>query len=466
VSVGTQHRAAVLALACLAQFMVVLDVAIVSVALISIQADLDISQSSLQWIVVAYGLPLGGFLLLGGRLADLFGRRRVLLVGLTMFTLASLVAGVVGSVGLLIAARAVQGLGAALIPPAALATIAVTFEDGEARNRAIGLYGAVTGISATAGVIASGLLTDGLGWRWVFFINVPVGIVLVVMAARFLPAHEPIHAGERFDFAGAVTVTSSLVLLVYGLTSATTQGWASARTIGCLVAAGALLVLFALIESRSRVPLLPAAAARSRSLVAASTAALFIFASLFAFIFLGSLLMQDVFSYSPTRTGVAWLATTLVSFVVAALTGARLVPVIGVGRLLVVGQLMMAAAAFTLTRLPAGPTYARDLLPALLLVGAAGGLAAPAAQIGALSGVSVDMTGVASGLLETTREIGAVIGVAAVSTALVSADGSPVETFQAAYWVIVVTSLVGAVAATVMMPRFSSVPGASLPAEG
>jgi EmrB/QacA subfamily drug resistance transporter len=404
---GHTSKGMILALACAAQFMVVLDIAIVNVALPSIQQDLDIGQSTLQWIVIAYGLMLGGFLLLGGRMADLLGRRRVLLTGLTLFSFASLLAGVAGSAELLIGARALQGLGAALIPPAALSILAVTFAEGAERNRAIGLYGAVTGVSASVGVIASGLLTDGPGWHWVFLINVPIGVLLIAIAAVFLP----LDAGdrrrsERFDVAGAVTVTGGLLVLVYALNHAADSGWGSGSTLGLFAASVLMLSAFVRIEARSRSPLVPASAVRNRTLAAANLSAFSTFGAFFAFIFLGSLLMQQVLGYSPTQTGVAWLATTATSFVAAAITGGKLVAVVGVRRLLVAGQSLLAISALLLTRVPAGGDFASDLLPALLLAGVAGGLAAPAAQIGALSGVTHSMTGLASGLVETMRDRG------------------------------------------------------------
>ncbi|MEV6105523.1 MFS transporter [Streptomyces sp. NPDC051940] len=464
----TAHREAtraagsgmVLLLACAAQFMVVLDIAIVNVALPSIQRDLAMGQGSLQWVVVAYGLMLGGFLLLGGRLADLLGRRRVLLTGLALFSLASLVAGVAQSAELLIAARALQGFGAALIPPAALSILAVTFAEGGARNRALGLYGATAGISASVGVIASGLLTDGPGWRWVFLINVPVGAVLIALAAFVLPADARGERTERFDVAGAVTVTGGLLLLVYALNRGADDGWGSAAALGLFAGAAMLLAAFARIETRSRSPLVPGAAVRNRTLVAANLSAFFTFGAFFSFIFLGTLLMQQGLGYSPTRTGVAWLATSATSFVAAAATGGRLAAVFGVRRLLVAGQALLAVAMLLLTRVPADAHYATDLLPALALAGIAGGLAAPAAQIGALSGVADAMTGLASGLVETFREIGAAVGVAAVSTVLVSrlgaADGA-VDAFRAAFWVVCAVAALGAVTAAVGFPRRGAV---------
>ena len=382
------NKGIVLFLACVAQFMVVLDIAIVNVALPSIQRDLHIGQSTLQWIVIAYGLMLGGFLLFGGRMADLLGRRRVLLAGLTLFSAASLLAGVAGSAGFLIGARALQGFGAALVPPAALSILAVTFKEGAERNRALGLYGATAGVSASVGVIASGLLTEGPGWRWVFFINVPVGVLLIAMAAIFLPADDPDRRGsKRFDVAGAVTVTGGLLLLVYALNRSTDYGWSSGSTLGLLAASIVMLSAFVRIEARSRSPLVPGAAVRNRTLVAANLSAFFLFGAFFAFIFLGSLLMQQVLGYSPTRTGVAWLATTVMSFFAGGIAGAKLVGVVGVRRLLVGGFTLLAIAALLLTRVPAGAHYATDLLPALILAGLAGGISAPAIQIGALSGV-------------------------------------------------------------------------------
>jgi len=441
----------ILLLACTAQFMVVLDIAIVNVALPSIQADLSVGRSTLQWIVIAYGLMLGGFLLLGGRMGDLLGRRRVLLTGLVVFSSASLLAGLAGSPELLIGARAAQGFGAALIPPTALSIIAVTFEEGADRNLALGLFGAVAGVSASVGVIASGVLTDGPGWRWVFFINVPVGVLLIAMAAMSLPADARDRRGERFDAGGAVTVTGGLLLLVYALNRAADHGWGSGSAIGLFTASLVMLSTFIWIEARSRFPLVPAAAVRNRTLVAANLSAFFTFEAFFSFIFLGSLMMQQVLGYSPTRTGVAWLATTATSFVAAAITGGKLVAVVGVKRLLIAGQSLLAISVLLLTRVPAGGHYATDLLPALLLAGVAGGIAAPAAQIGALSGVPHSMTGLASGLVETTREIGGAIGVAAVATVLISRSGP--DAFHAAFWVISLVAALGALTAAISFPR-------------
>src|ERR671918_1156472 len=435
----------ILALTCAAQFMVVLDIAIVNVALPSIQRDLGVSQSTLQWVVIAYGLLLGGFLLFGGRMADLLGRRRIFLTGLGVFSAASLLAGVAQSAGLLITARGLQGFGAALVAPAALSLLAVTFPEGQERNRALGIFGAVAGTSASVGVIASGLLTDGPGWRWVFFINVPFGVLLIGLVAVFLAADRPERRPAKLDISGATTVTGGLLLLVYALNRGADYGWTSATTLVLFAAAAALLAAFVRIEVRSPAPLVPAVALRNRTLVAANLSAFFTFSAMFSFIFLGSLLMQQVLGYSPTKTGLSWLATSATAFVASAFAGARLVAAVGVRRLLVTGLSLLAIGVLWLTRVPSDAGFVTDLLPAFLLAGIGVGLCAPSVQIGALSGVSESASGLASGLVETMREIGGAAGVAAVSTVLVSRTG--LDGFHAAFAAISITAILGALTA-------------------
>ncbi len=451
----TTRKGLVLALSCAAQFMVVLDIAIVNVALPTMKLDLGLSESALQWVVIAYGLLLGGFLLLGGRLGDLLGRRRIFLAGLSVFTGASFLAGVAGTPELLIGARALQGFGAALVAPSALSILAVTFTAGRERNWALGIFGAVGGSSASVGVIASGLLTDGPGWRWIFFINVPIGILLILLAARFLPADPAAAGSRRFDAMGAAAVTAGLLLFVYGLNRGVDHGWTSATTLAIFAGAAALLAAFVRVESRSRSPLVPAVALRNRTMVAADLAAFLLFGAFFSFIFLVSLLMQQLLLYSPTRTGVAWLATSVTGFVAAGITGARLVSSFGVRRLLVVGMSLAVPGLAWLARVPAGAGYGVDLLPALLLVGVAIGLCAPTVQIGALSGVEGRAVGLASGLVETMREIGGAVGIAAVSTVLVarSRDAAALGGFHAAFIVTVVLAAIGALVAWVAFPR-------------
>jgi EmrB/QacA subfamily drug resistance transporter len=418
--------------------------------------------------VIAYGLLLGGFLLLGGRLGDLLGRRRIFLTGLALFSGASLMAGLAQSQELLIGARALQGFGAALVAPTALSILAVTFSEGRERNWALGIFGAVGGSSASIGVIASGLLTDGPGWRWVFFINVPIGIALIALAARFLPADRPQVSSRRFDALGATAVTGGLLLLVYGLNRGVDHGWTSASTLALFAGALLLLATFVRLESRSRSPLVPGAILRNRTMVASDVAAFLLFGSFFSFIFLATLLMQQLLLYSPTRTGVAWLATSVTAFLAAGIAGARLVSSIGVRRLLIAGMSLLALGLLWLVRVPPGASYVTDLLPGFLLVGIAIGLCAPSAQIGALTGVAEGSVGLASGLVETMREIGGAVGIAVVSTVLVARTRDAVElasptarqvaafdAFQTAFAVIAAVAALGIVVAALAFPRSS-----------
>lgn len=434
----------VLGLACAAQAMVGLDIAIVNVALPSIQRDLGVGQSSSQWVVVAYGLLLGGFLLVGGRMTDLLGRRRILLAGLGLFTAASLLAGVAQHVGVLITARGLQGLGGALIAPAALSLLAVTFREGRERNRALGIFGAVGGAAGTLGVVASGFIAAGPGWRWAFFINVPAGLVLIALATTCLAADAARRRSGRLDLAGASTVTGGLLTFVYAIHHASTHGWASASTLAWLIAAGVLIAAFVRIEKRSPAPLVPARALRNRTLVATNVTALLAFGAFFSFIFLGSLLMQQELDYSPTQTGLAWLATTTTVFVTSSAAG-RLAAAVSVRRLLVTGLALLTAGMVWLTRVPADGDYLTDLLPAFLLAGLGFGLCVPSLQIGALSGVTESESGLASGLIETMREIGGAAGVAAVSTVLVAGTG--LDGFHTAFSAIGILAGLGAITA-------------------
>jgi EmrB/QacA subfamily drug resistance transporter len=453
---------------CTAQFMVSVDIAIVNVALPAIQLDLGMRQSALQWVVVAYGLLLGGFLLLGGRLGDLLGRRRILLVGLTLFTVASLLAGLAQSSGVLIGARALQGFGAALMSPSALSILAVTFAEGRDRNRALGIFGAVAGSAGSVGVMASGLLTDGPGWRWVFFINLPVGVLLTLLAARFLPVDRAAAGSRRFDTLGATTVTGGLLLLVYGLNRGVEDGWTSPSTLALFAGAAVLLGAFAWMESHARSPLVPGSSLKNQTMVAADLVTFLLFGAFFAFIFLASLLMQQALAYSPTQTGIAWLATTLTVVLAAGVAGARLITIFGVRRLLVVAIALCALGFLWLTRVPPGADYLTDLLPAFLLAGIGVGLAGPSVQIGALSGVATRFFGLASGLVETMREIGAAVGIAAVSTVLVARtrdaidgagpvaqEAAALEGFRSAFLVTVVAAALGGLLASVAFPRAS-----------
>jgi MFS family permease len=434
----------VLTLACAAMAMVGLDTAIANVALPSIQRDLGMSRGALQWVVVAYGLLLGGFLLVGGRMVDNFGRRRMFVAGLAAFTLASLLAGTAHHAGLLIAARAAQGFGAALIVPSALSLLAVTFADGPERDRALGLFGAAGGAAGSVGVVAGGLLAAGPGWRWAYFINVPAGIGFIVLAAGFLAPDRSGDRAPRLNIGGAVTVTAGLLIFVYAVHH---PMW--------FPAAALLLALFARIEARAANPLVPAALLRNRSLVASNVTAFLASCALLSFIFIGSLFMQQALGYSPATTGLAWLATTVTVFP-ASMAGARLVSVAGVRRMLFTGLSVLAAGALWLALGHDG--YVTGLLPAFLLTGLGFGLCGPALQIGALTGVQRSSAGLASGLVETMREVGGAAGVAAVSAVLVAGTGG----FRAAFAGVSVLAVLGVVSACFIPAR--SIPGRPIPA--
>ena len=436
----------VLAMACAAMTIVSIDGAVVNVALSSIQHDLGMDHATLQWVVVAYGLLLGGFLLLGGRLADQLGRRRVFATGIAVFTAASLLAGITQDGALLIVARAVQGFGAALIVPATLSLLALTFPEGPERDRAIGLFGAVGGIAATVGVVLGGLLAAGPGWRWAFFLNLPVGTALLVAALVVLSADRAGERATRLGVAGPITVTGGLLVFVYALHHAGAHGWLTFTTLALFTTAAVLLAGFVRIETRAATPLVPTALLRNRTVVAANLTAFLALSALLSFIFIGSLLMQQVLGYSPATTGLAWLATTVTLFV-AAMAGARLIAKIGVRPLLITGLALVTIGAWWLARIPADAGYVTDLLPAFLLAGIGFGFCGPAAQLAALSGVSRSHAGLASGLVETMGEIGGATGVAIVSTVLVTGAGLP--GFHTAFVIIGALALTGvAVAAT------------------
>jgi EmrB/QacA subfamily drug resistance transporter len=467
-SVGRSTRPGwVLALVCGAQFMVILDLAIVNVALPSIQADLGASQSDLQWVVIAYGLTLGGFLLLGGRAADLFGRRNVLVAGMVTFALASLGGGLSGSLGLLVAFRALQGLGGAMASPAALSILTSTFAEGAERNKALGVFGAVGGSAASIGVIAGGALTSGPGWEWVFLINVPVGLAFVALVTRFVPQSPPAERGPT-DLLGAVSVTAGVMAIVYAINKSVDYDWLSARTLGVLGGGLALLGVFVVAEARAPSPLVPLSMFRRPTLTAANVVAALLWASFFATIFQGTLLMQQVLRYSAIDTGVAWLAATASSLVIAGAIAPHVVGRIGAGVTLVVGQLVMAAGLLHLAQVPADATYWADLFPGFLGIGVGIGFSAMAVQVAAFTGVEEAVSGLAGGMVETAREVGGAVGVAVVATVaiartedvVVALGGGPgaeaialTEGFQRAALVAAGLSVASALAAGILLRR-------------
>jgi EmrB/QacA subfamily drug resistance transporter len=410
----TDRRWSALALIVTAQFMVILDVAIVNVALPSIKTDLDFSQANLQWVISAYAIMFGGVLLLGGRLADLLGRRRLFIAGLVLFSVASLLCGLAWSEASLIGFRALQGLGGALLAPAALSLLTTMFAEGRERNLALGIYGAASGSGAAVGVLLGGLLTSYLSWSWVFFINVPVGIAAIVLTPALLPVGRGALAHRHFDVAGAATVTSGLMLLVYATTRAASHGWGSPGTLGLFGAAAALVGAFVLIELRSPHPLLPLRIFRSRTLTGANAAMAIVGAVAFSEFFLLTLYLQDVLHYSAVESGLAFTGFAL-AVVVTSNIAQLVVSRFGVRPTLTAGLLASALSVAWLTRLPVDGSYFWDLFPAFVLGGAGMGLSFVPVTIASLTGVAPADAGVASGLVNTSRQIGGAVGIAAVS---------------------------------------------------
>jgi EmrB/QacA subfamily drug resistance transporter len=470
-AIGTRRerrRWMALALVVTAQFMVILDVTIVNVALPSIQRDLGFAQDNLQWVITAYTIMFGGTLLLGGRLADLLGRRRLLLVGLALFSFSSLLCGLAWSESSLIAFRAVQGLGAALLVPAALALLMTTFTEGRERNLALGIYGAAAGSGAAAGVLLGGLLTSYLSWPWIFFVNVPVGLAAIALTPLLLGESRAVLSHHHFDLAGASSVTAGLMLLVYALTRATSDGWGATTTLALLATAVALLLAFVAIELRSRAPLLPLRIFRLRTLSAANATIAVVGAGAFSEFFLLTLYMQDVLRFSPIQTGAAFAALALAA-VVASNVAQAVVGRVGVRPVLTSGVLALSLSVALLSRVPVEGHYFWDLFPALLLGGAGLGVAFVSATIGGLTGVRPTESGVASGLVNTSRQIGGAIGLAAISAVAAGSAGSYADShpevqassalalthgFQVGFYVLAGLLLFGAlIAATLVKPQ-------------
>ena len=426
-----RRRWSALALIVTAQFMVILDVAIVNVALPSIETDLGFSQSSLQWVISAYAIMFGGTLLLGGRLADLLGRRRLFVAGLALFTVTSLLCGLAWSETSLIVFRAVQGLGAALLAPAALSLLMTTFAEGRERNIALGVYGAASGSGGAVGVLLGGVLTSYLSWSWIFFVNVPVGIAAIALTPFLLRESRAELAHRHFDVAGAASVTAGLMLLVYAMTRATTDGWGSTATLVLLAASAVLVLAFWAIEVRSRSPLLPPRIFRLRTLTAANATMTIVGAVTFSLFFLLTLYLQDVLHYSAVKSGAAFAAFASTVVVVSNLAQV-IVARIGVRATLTTGLLMFATATAWLTRLPIDGHYFWDIFPGFVLGGAGMALSFVAVTIASLAGVERVDAGVASGLVNTSRQIGGAIGLAAASAIAASSTSRYAEAHDTA----------------------------------
>ena len=443
--------------------MVVLDFSIVNVALPAIQSSLDFSQQNLQWIVSAYALTFRGFLLLGGRAADLFGRRRVFMAGMSLFVLASLAGGLAQSQGVLVTARAFQGLGAAIVSPAALSILTTTFAEGSERNRALSLWGAVAAGGFAAGVLLGGILTDWLNWRWVMFVNVPIGLAAVGFSPMLLSESQAPVATQQTDLVGAATVTAGLVLLVYALVQAPEVGWVAPATILLLLGAIALLSLFVWIESRSPAPLVPLEIFRQRSLTGANLVGALLSAAMASMVFILTLFMQQVLGYSALQTGLAFLPLALAAMV-AAPVASQLVGRLGVKLTLVIGMVAAMLGLLLLTGISVQSSLVQDLLPGTVLVGLGIVTGLVSVTIAATSGVSDRDQGLASGLLNTSQQIGSAVGLAilvAVATArtwviAASAGQSAIATtegFQAALGVGAGFAALGIVVAVLMIRK-------------
>jgi EmrB/QacA subfamily drug resistance transporter len=414
-----------LALLSVVQFMVVLDIAIVNVALPSIQVDLGFSQENLQWVISAYALFFGGFLLLGGRSADLLGRRRIFLGGLVVFTLSSLFAGLAWSEASLIAARAFQGLGAAIITPAALSILSTTFHEGRERNVALGVWGAVGGFGAAAGVLMGGILTDALSWEWIFFVNVPVGVLAIVLAPILLDESRDASV-KTFDLPGAVLVTAGLSSLVYAITQAGQEGWLAGRTIGFTVGSLALLAGFVGWELRHPEPLMRFGLLRTKTVAGANVAGFIMGTAMFSMFLMLTLYMQQVLGYSAMETGVAYLAVAGTAIIWSGVA-AQLVTRVGVKPVLVSGMTFLTAGLIFFTQVSVGGSYVTDLLPGFLLIGVGIGFSFVPITIAALAGVEPAEAGLASGLINTSQQIGGALGIAALSTIATSRTGDAVS---------------------------------------
>jgi EmrB/QacA subfamily drug resistance transporter len=457
---SNRRRWMALLLLCMVQFMVVLDIAIVNVALPSIKIDLGFSQGNLQWVISAYSLVFGGFLLLGGRLADLLGRRRVFMVGLVIFSIGSLLCGLSWSEGSLIAARALQGLGAATISPAALSILTTMFREGRERNIALGAWGAVGGVGAAAGVLLGGVLVDLLSWPWIFYVNVPVGIVSLIAAPILLPESRD-ERESSFDVLGAVLVTSGLSILVLGITKGNDWGWTSGRTIGVFVAAAVLLAGFVGQESRAKHPLMPFSIFRLQTLAAANIVMFIMGTALFSMFLMLTLYMQQVLDFSPLKTGIGYLAVAGTAIIWANVAAAAVTRV-GVKPTLVVGMSVMTLGLVLFSQVSVDGSYWKNLFPGFLVIGFGMPLAFVSLTIAALAGTREDEAGLASGLINTSQQIGGAVGIAILSTIAASttsdavASGSALpaaltDGFRNAFWAGAAITFVGVVVSLVLV---------------
>jgi EmrB/QacA subfamily drug resistance transporter len=460
-----------LALLSAVQFMVVLDIAIVNVALPSIQTDLGFSQENLQWVISAYALFFGGFLLLGGRAADLLGRRRIFLVGIVLFTVSSLLAGLAWSEASLIAARSFQGLGAAIITPAALSILSTTFTEGSERNIALGVWGAVGGFGAAAGVLMGGILTSVLSWSWIFFVNIPVGVTAFILTPILLRESRDASI-KSFDALGAILVTAGLSSLVYAITQAGTNGWTSAKTLSFIAAGLVLIAGFVAWEIRHSEPLMRLGVLRIKTVAGANVAGFILGTATFSLFLMLTLYMQDVLGYGPMKTGVAYLAVAGTAIFTSAIA-AQLVTRIGVKPALLIGMVSLTAGLLYFTQVSVDGSYLGDLLPGFLLVAVGLGFSFVPISIAALAGIEPHEAGLASGLINTTQQIGGALGIAALSSIATSRttdaltggatkSSALVTGFHGAFWAGVVVAGIGVIATLTLIRRDELEQGAEL----
>jgi EmrB/QacA subfamily drug resistance transporter len=447
----------------IAYLMVVLDVSIVNVALPSIQTDLGFAPEDLQWVVSGYALTFGGFLLLGGRAGDLLGRRRIFMIGLAAFAAFSLLAGLSTSPGMLIFARLMQGAAGAILSPSVFSIVSVTFREGSERNKALGILGAIAGSGAAIGVLLGGVLTQYAGWEWIFFVNVPIGLATIPLVLRYVDESRADGLAKHFDSAGAVTVTGSLMLLVYGLTQTTNVGWGSARTIGVLIGSAVLMVAFLAIEHRSRSPLVPLGFFRRRTPTGANIVGFGLGTMVFGMFFLLSLYMQQVLHFSALKTGVGYLAVALTAVVASGIAQAA-VTKIGVKPALATGLALLGGGLAYFTQVSPQGSYVSDLLPGFLLVGVGLGFSFVPVSIAALAGATGTDAGLASGLINTSQQVGGALGLAVLATVstthtenLLAQGQQPAEAltsgFALAFWVGVVFAAVSLVATLLYLRR-------------
>jgi EmrB/QacA subfamily drug resistance transporter len=446
-----------LAVLAVAQFMVVLDASIVNVALPSIQRDLGFSENGLQWVVNAYTLMFGGFLLLGGRAADLFGRRRVFMIGLIVFSVASLAGGFATSSGWLIVARGVQGLGAAIVSPAALSIVTTTFTEGAERNKALGIWGALAGAGGAVGVLMGGMLTEWAGWEWVLFVNVPIGVAAAVLAPRFVRESRT-QERTSLDIAGAVSVTAGLVVLVYALVDATNAGWGSFQTVGLLALAVALILAFVAIELRTKHPIMPLTIFRNRNVASADAVALLVGASLFSMFFFISLYLQQVLDFSALKAGLSYLPLSA-AIITSAGVASQLVTRVGPKPVLVSGLTFTTIGLLLFTQISPDGSYVGDVLFPSVIVAVGLGLSFVSLTITAVSGVSHGEAGLASGLLNTAQQVGGALGLAVLLSVATSKIGSAhdpaslTDGFQSAFTVGAGFAAIGVLLALFAVPH-------------